>query len=363
MTKMEGYNVVIPDICQKRMAEITLPVMDALQSLGHTPTVLNLASVVQMYQEYRYQRHACYEIFGFYFQDLMKRSQVDFGFCVGLSGMLEDVSKKEVHNLLDEAGIPNVMLVHARETRLLLERLGRTGARDWQHTMMACTSRAVAAELREAGYPNAIYCPPGANPRLFYPDSQVPDNAAYPLSADERLAHGFEASFVGSWTPGREALLLPLQEAGLRLGVFGDEHWTRSALATSYGGPANYLSEVNTIYNNSQINLDLPHEGSSVEDYISFRIYDCLASGNFLLAYHRPGQEQLWAEGQELAGGYQPAELLEAVRFHLGQPDECQRIALRGHEAAVSEHTWQQRLRGIILPGLEMSLLKIAAAA
>ncbi|MCC7478928.1 glycosyltransferase [bacterium] len=359
---MDGYNVVIPDICQKRMAEITLPVMDALQSLGHTPTVLNLASIVQMYQEYRYQRHACYEIFGFYFQDLMKRSQVDFGFCVGLSGMLEDVSKHEVHNLLDEAGIPNVMLVHSRDTQSLLDRLEKTGARDWRHTIMACTSRIVVEALLAAGYRNATYCPPGANTRLFYPTDQVPENAAYPLLDDQRLSRGFDASFIGTWTPGREALLLPLQEAGVNLGIFGDKNWERTPLGVSYGGPANYLSEVNTIYNASKINLDLPHEATKLDDYISFRVHDCLASGSFLLAYPRQGHESLWEAGQEQAGSYAVGELLEAVQHYLAHPTQRAQIAQRGYEAVLRDHTWQQRLKAIILPGLELRLLKAAAA-
>lgn len=359
---MDGYNVVIPDICQKRMAEITLPVMDALQSLGHTPTVLNLASIVQMYQEYRYQRHACYEIFGFYFQDLMKRSQVDFGFCVGLSGMLEDVSKHEVHNLLDEAGIPNVMLVHSRDTQSLLDRLDKTGARDWRHTMMACTSQRVVETLIAAGYRSAVYCPPGANSRLFYPKDRAPVNAAYPLTEEERLTRGFDVSFIGTWTPGREAALLPMQEAGLNLGVFGDRNWEKSGLALSYGGPANYLSEVNSVYNASKINLDLPHEATEVDDYISFRVYDCLASGNFLLAYQRPGHENLWHEGAPLVGSFEPETLLDAVQHYLGSAAERGEIAERGYLAMLAGHSWQQRLRGIILPGLEMRLLKAAAA-
>ncbi len=359
---MDGYNVVIPDICQKRMAEITLPVMDALQSLGHTPTVLNLASIVQMYQEYRYQRHACYEIFGFYFQDLMKRSQVDFGFCVGLSGMLEDVSKHEVHNLLDEAGIPNVMLVHSRDTQSLLDRLEKTGARDWRHTIMACTSQQVVDALQSSGYRNALYCPPGANSRLFYPLASAPENAAYPLTEDERLARGFDVSFIGTWTPGREALLLPLQEAGVNLGVFGDKNWERSGLALSYNGPANYLSEVNTVYNASRINLDLPHEATQLDDYISFRVYDCLASGSFLLAYQRPGHDNLWEAGAELVGSYEPLGLLDAVQHYLAAPQECEAIAQRGYQSMLLEHSWQSRLRGIILPGLELRLLKAAAA-
>jgi spore maturation protein CgeB len=217
--------------------------------------------------------------------------------------------------------------------------------------------------LQEAGLSNIVHCLPGANPRLFFPDTHVPLDAAFPFSTAERLSRGFDVSFVGSWTPGREAALQDIHAAGIDLAIFGDAGWGRSPLVGLYGGSVNYLSELNTVYNASRINLDLPHEASLLPDYVSFRVHDCLASGNFLLAHQRPGLEHLWEEGAELAGSYESGMLVDALREHLAEPLNCRAVAVRGRETVLGQHTWQNRLRTDILPQLEMRLLKTAAAA
>jgi len=106
---MSGYRILVPDSSQRFAAPISLPLMDAMQALGNTPVVMDMASVTSMYRRMRYESHGCYEIFGFYVRDLLKKESVDFGLAVGLWGILEDGFKKEAHNLVDECSLPNLI--------------------------------------------------------------------------------------------------------------------------------------------------------------------------------------------------------------------------------------------------------------
>jgi len=356
---VSGYNFLIPNLSRQQMPYIVLPVMDALQALGHTPVTIDMASINDMYSQMRYQRHGCYEIFKFYAEDIFKKGKIDFGFSAGMFIVLEDQGKKESHHLLDEAGIPNIIYLHVRD-HSIITRLEELGAKNWQVTYLACCSQQLAEMLAQAGFPNAVYVPPGTNARIYFPAADAPENVPYPLKLqDERLATGYQVSFAGSYGIKREELLTALVEAGFELVIFGPREWKQSSLMRHYRGDAAYLTELNTVFNHSRINLDLPHDGTRLDDYFSFRVYDCLAAKGFIATHQRPGLEAFFDPGREIAV-YNDAEgLVKAVQYYLDNEDERLAIARRGYQRVAREGGWQHRLDRLI-PQLEMRLLTTA---
>lgn len=363
---MSGYNILIPSSCQQTSPELMLPIMDALQHLGHVPVVLDMESIAAMYQELRYERHGCYEIFEFYARDLIREGKIDFGISVGLGLILEDPLKAEAHNLLEESGLPNVIYLHLRNNAALAK-LKAIGADRWRHTFFVSSCRSITEELRASGIALAETIAPGTSARLFYPQDQAPENAAFNARRDDGWAtEGFDVSFIGSYSPLRDKLLSALAAAGIRLAVFGDAGWKQSKdLLPFYRNQARYLQDVNTIYNHSRINLDLPFDDQQAPGYVSSRLFDCLASGSFMLTYNRPALEEYFEPEHGLAtyetghNGDAVILILQSVKYYLEQDVDRLALAARGRRRVMSRHLWQHRLEGLI-PRMEMHLLQTA---
>ncbi len=353
---MSGYNVLIPDICRQQSPQVTLPVMDALQSMGHAPVTLSMIAINDMYQTMRYQRHGCYEIFQFYVQDLVRKGNINFGFSAGLTIVLEDPVKSETHHLLEECDVPNIVYMHTREHGTVAKLL-EVGAANWQHTFIAVTSSKLAGLLEKRGIKHVVHIHPGVCPRIYFPADHPPVNAAYAVkSGDERLTADFDMSFAGSYTAQREQSLIALKDAGVRLAIFGGDGWRESELRGQWHGKADYLTEVNTVFAASKLDLDLPHEQSIFPDYISMRVFDCLASGRALVTYRRAGLDKVVDPEHDVIPFDDTGELVKAVKYYLEHDEERLTIAQRGHRRIMEQGRWEQRL-SCLMPQLEMHLL------
>lgn len=363
---MDGYNVLIPSACQQTSPELTFPIMDALQALGHTPVVMDMAAIAQMYQELRYDRHGCYEIFGFYARDLLRQGKIDFGLSVGLGLILEDPRKDEAHNLLEECFIPSVIYLHLRGGEVSAK-LRAIGAADWGQTWFIGSCGTLADALQADGISRTGTMPPGTSARVFYPQDHTPANAAFPIQRGNAWATaGFDVSFAGSYSPLREKLLCALAQAGVSLAIYGEQAWKRHPqLQPFYRNTARYLQDLNTIYNHSKINLDLPYGEPQPPDYVSNRLFDCLASGGFMLTHSRPALGEHFEAEHELAtyetgtNGDLATELVKSVRYYLEQDVDRLALAARGRRRVLERHLWQHRLERL-MPRLELQLLQTA---
>jgi spore maturation protein CgeB len=358
---MEGYNVLIPSVCRHNTPEVTLPVMDALQALGHTPVVMDMLSIVEMYRDMRYRRHGCYELFQFYLRDLFKKYKVDFAFSVGLGVVMEDNPKNEAHHLAEECGIPTVILLHLRDNTII-DRLRQIKADTWKHTFIACTSRELAESLQTLGIPRTVHMPPGTNFRVYYPADAVPEKPAYPLQMkDDWLTAEYDVSFAGRWTPQREAALCALVDAKVRIAIYGDELWNKcEKLARYWRNAAPALEALNTVYNSSKIVLDLPHDSTTVPDYFSNRLFDALAARAFVLTNRRPALASVLEPDREAATFGDIDELVQLTQFFLEHEAERLAVANRGYWRVRKEASWENRLAAV-LPQLEMHVLTSAA--
>lgn len=203
----------------------------------------------------------------------------------------------------------------------------------------------VADLERQHGITNASFLPHGFDPLVHRPlATPGGDGGEAPA-----------VSFLGRWSPHKEACLVPLAEAfGPEvLAVWGDA-WNRTrsgALRRCLRGGPIFGDFYALAIGASRINLGLLMERwgtASSGDRTTSRTFHIPASGGFLLHERTAELADFYEEGQEVACFGSPGELVEKVRYYLDHEEERRRIAEAGHRRCVKENRWSQRARVIV---------------
>ena len=153
-----------------------------------------------------------------------------------------------------------------------------------------------------------------------------------PIEVTERMRqqYGCDVSFVGCWSPKKEALLARVVSEcpGLRIRVWGPG-WGRAgtAVRACWQGRGAYGDELSIIYRATRINLGLVSEaggGTQVGDLVTARTWQIPASGSFML--HEDTIElRRWFEPEREVGVFRSAaDLPERIRHYF--KDEANRI-------------------------------------
>lgn len=172
----------------------------------------------------------------------------------------------------------------------------------------------------------------------------------------ERASYACDVSFVGTWSPDKEATLTHLRERRPSLGlrVWGNQ-WDRvpgnsplrSAIAHRALTGLSYAAAVSS----SAINLGLLSErraGASSGDLVTSRTFHIPACGGFLLHQRSPDLGLFFQEGQECAAFASPHELCEKVDAFLSDQERRQQIARRGRAEVLRHHLWDHRVRTVL---------------
>ena len=200
---------------------------------------------------------------------------------------------------------------------------------------------------RQYGVTNTSFLPHGFDPLVHRPLTTPPPR----WDGSEAPA----ASFLGRWSPHKEACLAPLAEAlgPGNLAVWGGA-WDRVGSAALRrclrGGPV-FGDFYALAIGASRINLGLLSErcgSASSGDRITSRTFHIPASGGFLLHERTAELTDYYDEGPEVACFGSPDELVEKVRYYLDNEPERRRIAEAGHRRCVRENRWSQRARVIV---------------
>ena len=196
----------------------------------------------------------------------------------------------------------------------------------------------------QLGVTNTSFLPHGFDPQVHRPVTPGPGaSAAAPVS------------FVGRWSPYKEACLARLADAigPEKLAVRGDA-WERvgsALLRRAVRGGAVYGDFYALAISESRINLGLLSEvvpGASSGDRITSRTFHIPASGGFLLHERTAELAAYFEEGREVACFGSPDELVDKVVHYLDHEPERLRIAEAGHRRCVRENRWSQRARVIV---------------
>jgi spore maturation protein CgeB len=135
--------------------------------------------------------------------------------------------------------------------------------------------------------------------------------------------------------------------ADFGMDVWGDEGWQVTAeFGVRYKGGAGHKFELNKVYSNAAINLDVGRIYQ--QDIVTMRVFDVLACQGFCLTEDSDELRRLFQAGHELDTYASLEELRDKINFYLARPELCRQIAERGYRAVRERHTIELRLDSML---------------
>ena len=106
--------------------------------------------------------------------------------------------------------------------------------------------------------------------------------------------------------------------------------------------------DLNKIYNQNKINLSFaPMESSG--RIVNMRTFEICLTGTLQLMEYTPCLEEYFEIGEEIVCWSSKKELFDKLTYFIKNDDEREKIAKKGYERAIKEHTWSNRAETINL--------------
>jgi hypothetical protein len=185
----------------------------------------------------------------------------------------------------------------------------------------------------------------------FDPDVHRPRD----LTREDYDRYSCDASFIGTWSPKKEALLdgLVARLPRLHLRIWG-EQWSKAKsprLRHVIMGHGIEGEEYARAIAASKVNIAILSErrpGASSGDQITSRTFHIPACGGFMLHERTVEASTLLRDGVECAFFDEAAGLANVLHEYLTDDDRRNRIANRGRELVWAHHSWDHRIREIL---------------
>jgi spore maturation protein CgeB len=134
---------------------------------------------------------------------------------------------------------------------------------------------------------------------------------------------------------------------GYGINLWGDLDWQRIVgNGAMYRGEAGHKVELNKIYSASLINIDINRIYQN--EIVTMRVFDVLACGGFVLTEYTDTLTELFKIGDELDTYGSIEELQEKVEYYLNHPSLVYKIAQKGRERVLHDHTIYQRVKKML---------------
>ncbi len=172
--------------------------------------------------------------------------------------------------------------------------------------------RPAVEKFKEKGIENVFWIPPACDPAL------------HEKKADEKL---YDVGFVGSSNPERVHLL---NELGQRFNTYYERC---------------FLERMAEVYSQSKIVFN-----KSIEGGLNMRIFEALASGSMLLTNEANGNglHDFFQDRKHLVIYRNENELFKLAEYYINNDDEREKIAFEGMSKVLSEHTYSNRVKGMV---------------
>jgi len=215
------------------------------------------------------------------------------------------------------------------------------GAPFYDHVF--CQGTEAVDILRQRGVTRLTWLPMACAPAHHYPVDPGPE---------ERATLGHDVVFVGSHYPVRERFLEGLADLDLFIWGPGWERLRKDSPLKGCVRAAHVRPELwRKIFAAAKIVLSVHFadpRGVIPCHQASPRVFEAMACGAFVLSDRQRDVLALFREGEHLACFGDAAELAEKVRRYLADPGERARIARRGAEEVLRNHTYTGRLRYLL---------------
>lgn len=174
------------------------------------------------------------------------------------------------------------------------------------------------------------------------------------LSERDRAEYACDVSFIGTWSPKKQALLEQAVAAlpGVNIRIWGGL-WepARHTLGRQIQGRAVTGSEYAKAVVASRINLAILSEarrGSSSGDQITSRTFHMPATGAFMLHERTSELLEVFTENVHCGAFDGPEEMVAAIRRFLAADELRTRIAAEGRRHVVAAHSMDERAKAVV---------------
>jgi spore maturation protein CgeB len=126
---------------------------------------------------------------------------------------------------------------------------------------------------------------------------------------------------------------------------FGDIYWSKFIEPSQVSTDACYYTNLCRYYRTTKVNLNINR--IQIRTAFTQRIFDCKASGAFLLTEKRKLNSSFFVtEGahRELVEFTSWQNCLDLIDYYCGHDEERERIAVAGRDKVLSEHTYDKRI-------------------
>ncbi len=194
------------------------------------------------------------------------------------------------------------------------------------------------------------FLPPGYDPAIYKPGRDRHDQKPTRDLVFVGEARSDRFAVFKSLLKGFSSLTIPI-----RMDLFGPGWSVYGPELSSLAGSNIRLSalstglrpsDVNLIYNESKICLNLHHEQS--KQGLNPRTFEIPGSGAVEVVDNRPLLGKFFRPARELVAYENAADLPGILAQLLSSPNDLEEIAHRGHERASSEHTYKNRLTDVL---------------
>ena len=148
----------------------------------------------------------------------------------------------------------------------------------------------------------------------------------------------YEVSFMGRCYGSRQEFVDTLRRNGVNIATFG-MWWGKL-------GNSNRILQADLIriYNQTKISLDLSL-ASKGKDIIAVkgRDFEVTGCGGLLLTQDAEEIAEYFIPGEEIITYQDANDATEKIKYYLANEDEREKIAKRGYERVLREHTWEKR--------------------
>lgn len=155
---------------------------------------------------------------------------------------------------------------------------------------------------------------------------------------DNGLQKRYDVSFIGQKYGEREEFCGRLRDAGIDVHTFGRGWGGEDKVSQS-----RYIK----ILNQSWISLDLTKSSANDTYQIKARPFEVTACGSLLLTRENPQLVEYFTPGKEIATYSSPDDAVKVIKSLLEDKAELSKIAGKGHERTLLQHTYQKRFEEI----------------
>lgn len=144
----------------------------------------------------------------------------------------------------------------------------------------------------------------------------------------------YDVSFVGRCYGERQSFIDAIKRHGINVITFGPG-WGNGGRVSQ--------ADLIKIYNQSKISLNISFASSGDKIQIKGRDFEATGCGSLLLTRDTKEIAEYFVPGEEIVTYRDVNDASEKIRYYLKNEDERERIAKKGYEKVVREHTCEKR--------------------